>query len=133
MRRSARRCALVCYGGASGSVLRFFGTSFVRLRVHRFGSRASDRSVSLARSAAYSWAVRQSRPPRPAPWIGASLALLVEVWGLVARRVVNGWSSLGRGRRGLRPPNSVGAVSGFLANLWQTVDPGPLGMHQAGR
>src|SRR6266545_820806 len=73
------------HGGASGSVLRSFGSSFVRLRVHRFGSRRSDRSVSRARSAAYSAAVRRSRPPLPGAWIGASLALPVEVWALVAR------------------------------------------------
>src|SRR6266540_3018623 len=78
-----------CYGGVWGSVLRSFGSSFVRLRVHRSGSRRSDRSVSLARSAAYSWAVRRSRPPRPGPWIGASLALSVEVSGLAVRWVVN--------------------------------------------
>jgi len=116
-------------------VLRFFGSSFVRLRVHRFGSRASDRAVSLARSAAYSSAVRRSRPPRPGPWIGACSALSAGVWGLVARRAVNGgppsvaaatdctpWhrrrSSPGRppGRRGraappgaLRPPRGHGA------------------------
>jgi hypothetical protein len=115
-------------------VLRFFGSSFVRLRVHRFGSRASDRCVSLARSAAYSSAVRRSRPPRPGPWIGACSALSAGVCGLVARRVVNGVppsvaaatdcpqhrrrSSPGRppGRRGraappraLRPPRGHGA------------------------
>jgi hypothetical protein len=120
-RRSSRRALLTRYGGASGSVLRSFGSSFVRLRVHRSGSRASDWSVSLARSAAYSWAVRRSRPPRPGPWIGPSLALLVEVWGLVARGVVNGWSSLvaaaadcspGQGRRGPpdRPPGPRGTA-----------------------
>jgi hypothetical protein len=80
-----------------GSVFRWgwrlSATSTVSCHFQRFGSRRNDRSVSLARSAAYSWTVRRSRPPRPGPWIGASSALPVEVLGLV----VNGRSSLGRG------------------------------------
>jgi hypothetical protein len=53
------------HGAASASVLRFFGSSFVRLRVHRFGSRRSDASVSSSSAARYSAPLRGSRPERP--------------------------------------------------------------------
>jgi hypothetical protein len=116
---------MACYCGSSGSVLRFFGSSLVRLRVHRSGSRASDRAVSLARSAAYSRAVLRSRPPPPGLWTGVSLALSVELSGLAARRVVTGGSSLGGACHGLRLAPSVGAARRLDRQGIESALPGP--------